>query len=305
MLQKELNEGMEKRGNGEMNSEKTAAVENAEVKGSGFLVEADPAFSNFQEVKVTKVDDSKPWKPPMEVEVAFPDGRKETMDAATPFFTLKSAVEGGKDLTVSAAVAGHVDSLHFKGEDAGSRFDYPSLESMLQDVAGKLPEKVATEPGVSAFDLEMGKHMGKEGLASADELLKDGAISSDEVLAVESERQTVYELNKTGSPEEKKAFVERFRAEHPDSSVQFDVIRGSVVAPVVDVPKRDTTKLFMVFGPNEKDPNRKTMWTAAPGRNMPPHPIPGQHMDKEGTLNEETFAESSKAWFDTMMLVGK
>lgn len=38
---------------------------------------------------------------------------------------------------------------------------------------------------------------------------------------------------------------------------------------------------------------------------MPRHPVPGQHMDKDGKLNEETFEESSKAWFDTMMLTGK
>ena len=103
--------------------------------------------------------------------------------------------------------------------------------------------------------------------------------------------------------EENGVFVESFRAAHPEHKIQFQLVRGTVIVPTVDSPKRPTTKLFMAMGPGVDE--KMTMYTIAPGRDMPRHPNPGQHTDKEGKVNEETFKQSSDAWFDTVMLTGK
>ncbi len=270
---------------------------------SHYSLEADQEFLGFKAVEVTKEDETKPWKPALEVKVTKADGSTvEGLDAAKPFFTFKNS-ESGKDLSVSAAAAGHIDDLHIKGKEAGSHFDYASLEDLFKDVQEKLPDSVATDPGVSAFDMEMGKNMGKEGISSMAELLADGHVSESDVTAITSLKEEVFALNKSGTPEQKKALIEKFAAEHPDAKIKLQLVRGAVLVPIADAPKRDTTKLFMVFGPDAK--GGKTMYTASPGRNMPRHPDPGQHKSGEGVLDEQTFKESSEAWFNTIMLTGK
>jgi len=141
--------------------------------------------------------------------------------------------------------------------------------------------------------------MGKECIASLQELKMSGILTSGDIDSVVALKGTVADLNRSGSKDQKETFV----AQHSNGKVKFQLIRGDVLIPVVDAPKRPTTKLFMVFGPGT-EPNRKTMYTAAPGRNMPRHPNPNQHME-DGKINEVTFKESADAWFDTVMLVGK
>ena len=275
----------------------------SETHEKGFTLERNDRFKDFAKVEVTKTDDSKPWKPPVEVTVTMADGQRvEHLPASTSFYTFH---KGDAALTVSAAAAGHIDSLHIRGEDPGSRFDEPSFDALMADVAPKIPDEVTETPGPSAFSVEMGKNMGKEGIAAIDELLKDGTVRSEDVMSATLVKADVIELNKNGTHESKQAFADAFRAKHPESRIQFQLVRGSVLVPVVDAPKRPTTKLFMVFGPDEARPGQKTMWTAAPGRNMPRHPDPKQHMDKDGKLNDETFNESANAWFDTVMLTGE
>lgn len=270
---------------------------------SHYSLDTDREYLGFQKVEVTKVDETKPWKPALEVKVIKGDGTVvEGIDATTPFFTFKNN-EGGKELTVSAAAAGHIDDLHIKGNDAGSRFNYGSLEELFTDVQSKLPDAVATDPETSAFSMEMGKHMGKEGIAEMSELLEDGVVSESDIEAILMLKEEVFVLNKSGTLEQKKALISKFAGEHAEAKIQLQLVRGDVLVPVVDAPKRDTTKLFMVFGPDTK--GGKTMYTAAPGRNMPRHPNPGQHKSKEGVLDETTFEASSKAWFNTVMLTGK
>ena len=238
-----------------------------------FNLETNTDYLDFQKVEVTKVDESKPWKPPLEVTVTKADGTKvEGVDANLPFFSFKSPTENGVDLTVSAAAAGHIDELHIKGTEPGSRFNYGNLKELFEDVKSKLPEVVSTEKGVSAFDIDMGKSMGKEGIASIGELVKDGTVSAEEFMDMEGIKSKVLELNKAGSPEQKEAFVTAYKNEHSKSKVQFQLVRGAVLIPTVDAPKRETTKLFMVFGPDGKE--GKTLYTTAPGRNMPRHPNP-------------------------------
>ncbi len=256
-----------------------------------------PEYRNFQKVEVTEVDESKPWKPAKKIKVTKENGEEVEIGASTPFFVFKN--KDGKELTVSGEAAGHIDGLHIRGTDAGSVFDEPSLEALMKDASEKMPPSVASEPGVSAFDVEMGKSMGKEGIASMTELIRDGVLTSEDVAQATALKNEVMELNKAGTKEAKEAFV----SSHADGQIRFQLIRGDVLVPVVNTPKRPTTKLFMVFGPAEGD-DRKTMYTAAPGRNMPRHPNPGQHTSKEGVLDETTFKESSDAWFNTVMLVG-
>lgn len=270
-----------------------------EYGNSNYELESNSDYLNFQKVEVTSVDDSKPWKPPLEVSVTKADGTVvDKLDASTPFFTFKDRM--GNVLTVSAADAGHIDSLHIKGEDPGSIFDEPSLEALMKDAAAKMPEGIAEQPGVSAFDVEMGKSMGREGIANLQELVRDGVLTEQDVEAAMALKNEVKALNKEGTKEEKDAFIQA----HNGGKVGFQLIRGDVLVPIVNAPKRPTTKLFMVFGPG-KEGAPKTMYTAAPGRFMPKHPNPGQHKNKENVLDEKTFDESAEAWFNTVMLTGK
>lgn len=273
-----------------------------EFQSPKYSLETNGEFINFQGVEVTKIDDTKPWKPAIEVAVTKADGTvAEELAANTPFFTFRDA--GGKSLTVSAEAAGHIDKLHIKGEDEGSKFDEPSLEALFQDAAKKMRAGIAEEPGTSAFDIEMGKHMGKEGIADMQELVASKEISEADVAVVEACRGEVKQLNKDGTKEDKEAFINKFKDSNGDCKIQFKLVRGDVLVPIVDAAKRDTTKLFMVFGPGDK--GDKTLYTVAPGRNMPRHPNPGQHKNTEGILNEQTFNESADAWFNTVMLTGK
>ena len=279
-----------------------AGAESRETEEQKYALDSNQAFLGFQSVEVTKTDDTKPWKPALEVKVTKADGSvSENLDANTPFFTFRDSE--GNEMTVTAAAAGHIDQLHIKGEDAGSKFDYPSLEALFKDVAQKLPPEVASAPGVSDFALDMECHMGKEGIASMEELKAEGILADSDLSTAESVRAEVEELNKSGDEAAKKAFVEKFKSENPDCKVQFQLVRGTVLVPIVDTPKRDTTKLFMVFGPSAD--GKKTAYTMAPGRHMPRHPNPNQHKSQEGVLNEETFKESADAWFNTVMLTGK
>ena len=273
----------------------------AQEQQPSFTVQPNPEYLGFEKVEVTEVDDSKPWKPALKVRVTKEDGSVvEDLDASTPFFTFKDAE--GDEMTVSAEAAGHIDSLHIRGEDPGSKFDYGSLDALFSDAAAKIPKEAAKEGGPYAFSVDMGKSMGKEGIASMKELLESGVIEQSDIDAARAEKDTVFDLNREGDATAKDAFIAKFRAEHPDSKVQFQLVRGTVLVPTVETPKRDTTELFMVFGPGAD--TRKTLYTAAPGRNMPRHPNPAQHTDAEGKLNEATFNESAEAWFNTVMLTG-
>jgi len=277
-------------------------AESREMEDQAYTLESNQKFSGFQNVEVTKTDDTKPWKPALEVKVTKADGSViEDLDANTPFFTFRDTE--GNEMTVTAAAAGHIDQLHIKGEDAGSKFDYSSLKELFNDVAKKLPPEVASTPGVSDFAIDMERHIGKEGIASMEELRIENILSDVDTNTASAARAEVQELNKNGDKTAKEAFVEKFKTDNPDCQVQFQLVRETVLVPTVDTPKRDTTKLFMVFGPGAD--GEKTAYTMAPGRHMPRHPNPDQHKDEEGTLNKQTFQESADAWFDTVTLIRK
>lgn len=274
-------------------------METRETPGS-YSLESDPKYLNFKKVEVTKRDETKPWKPPVEVKVTLANGNEETIDAGSPFFTFLD--KDLNKLTVGAADAGHIDELHIKGTDLGSKFSQATLEELMNDIAEKLPPTIAQQEGISAFALDMGKKMGKEGLSTLEELTKAGILNETDVQTAEAMRPDVYKLNKSGTAEEKDAFVKKFASDHPENKVQFKLIRGAVLVPVVKAEKQDTTKLYLCFGP--KADKTKPMWTAAPGRYMPRHPNPVQFKPEEGGTEGDLYKESEKAWFDTAMLEG-
>lgn len=269
-------------------------------ESGGYELDSTIKYLNFKKVDVTEVDGSKPWKPATKVKVTKADGKEEEIPAGTPFFTFTD--KDGKRLTVTAATAGHIDDLHIKGTEPGSRFAQSSLEELFVDVAGKLPDGLTAGTNTSVFDIDMGKNMGKEGLASTQELLADGVITQGDIDKSEEAREEVATLNTTGTPDAKQAFVARFKGENPACKIQFQVIRKGVIVPVVQSEKRPTEKLFMVFGYDQAQ-GCKTLWTAAPGRNMPRHPNPTEFRPEEGGVEGLAFQESKKAWFDTVMLV--
>lgn len=279
-----------------------ASIQKAREGGAqGYEMESNEQYLGFQRVKVTEADDTKPWKPATKVEVTLADGStEEGLDANTPFFTIKDAA--GNEMTLTAAAAGHIDSLHIKGEDAGSKFDYPSLEALMQDVAAHMPEGIAAASGVSDFSVDMGKNMGREGVASLQELVEEGILTDEDLKTIEAVRAIVQQLNLEGDAEANQAYVDEYNNAHADSKLKLQVVRGQVIVPTVDTPKRQTNKLFQVWGPGAD--GKKTCYTMAPGRHMPRHPNPGQHMEG-GKMNNDTFQESADAWFETAMLVGE
>lgn len=270
---------------------------------SNYQLEINPQYRDFKSIEVVSVDETKPWKPALKVDVTNPDESKtEGVDASTPYCVFKA--KNGKTLNVSLEAAGHIDKIHIKGEDLGSKFDNVSFESLMKDMAEKIPENIVDNPGVDAFSIEMGKSMGKEGIASMENLKADGILSDTDISLAKKFEQQVTNLNKEVNNEEKNEFIKTFLSSNPDSKIQFQLIRNGVLVPKVDAPKRPTTQLFMVFGPGAN--GEKTLYTVAPGRNMPKHPDPAQHLDeKTGMIDNNSFQESATAWFNTVQLTGK
>jgi hypothetical protein len=58
-----------------------------------------------------------------------------------------------------------------------------------------------------------------------------------------------------------------------------------------------------MMGPDASG-SKPSVYTLAPGRDMPRHPIRGQHTSREQVFDEATFQQSADAWFNTVMLSG-
>ncbi len=247
-------------------------------------------------MSVLTTDDSKPWKPALTVEVRTPRGL-QVVDASTPYLTLG---KGDTALVVSIAAAGHIHHLHIDTKEPASRFAFDSVSSLFTAITNLIPKDRLLQEGVQAFAINLGRSMGAEGIASMSELVADGVLPQADVDVARLVRDEVMHLNATGSLDEKRAMAARYRTEHPDSKIQFILVRGSVLVPTVAAPKRETTELFLAMGPAESGAG-KTLYTAAPGRFMPRHPDPAQFAD-EG-VSGPAFREAAAAWFDTVMLV--
>ena len=275
-------------------------------RAAHYEVAANPEFLGFESVQVTEYDEAKPWRPAKTLEVVGADGSKaEGVDANAMAFTLKD-VEGN-EIEVSIGTAGHIDALHIKGEDLGSKFDEPDFESLMRDAAARLPDGLATRKGIFTLDVDMGKGMGMEGIASLDELVRDGVLTEEDVALARSYKAEIQRLNLEGDSKALQSFVAKFAEEHPDAKVGFKLIRDDrAIVPAVVSPKRPTTKLFVMMGPHPTKSDRVSLYTLAPGRDMPRHPIRGQHTSVDGKdFNAESFQQSAEAWFETAMLTGK
>ncbi len=268
-----------------------------------YTLQVNPEFLDFTALKVTSQDEAKSWKPALTVEVTKADGSVvRDLDANIPFFTFKDSQ--GKEIIVTAATAGHIYHLHIQGEDLGSHFNEPSLQALFADLAAHMPAGLADREGIFTFDIAMDKNMGKEGIASMDELVRDGILTPDDVAAARAYKSEVQALNKGGDKEAMRAFVDQFAEDNPHAKVTFALIRdGEAIVPQVRAAKRVTQKLFVMMGPDTSG-EKRNLYTIAPGRDMPRHPIAGQHVSREGVVDEASFQQSANAWFDTVMLVG-
>lgn len=274
-----------------------------------YRLKVNQEFLHFKKVIVTKFDETKPWKPAVTISVEFQDGNlREGLDAQTPFFTFQDT--DGKEITVSGATAGHIFDVHFSPEDSGSKFDEPDLLSLFQDIAQRMPAGKGAVQGIDTFSLHMEKRMGTEGIASLTELVQDNVLKQEDIDDAMGYKEEVQRLNREGDKGAMKEFVEDYSRNHPQAKVLFRHIRteganSGVIVPHVLAPKRPTNQLFVMIGPNETSTGR-ALFTVAPGRNMPRHPMRGQHIDREtGELDEKTFQESADAWFSTVMLVAE
>lgn len=270
----------------QINSEAQQAVEQ-----DGFELQINSDLQGFQSVQVTKTTKV--------VEVTKADGSVYEVDANTPYAVFKD--DNGYELTVSVKAVGHIDKLHIKGAEPGSKFDIGSIDELMRIVGENLPNDIARTEGVSAFSVETGRPMGEEGVASLDELLEKGLIAHEDIEGLVASRDQISQLNLEGSAEDKDTFVTQFNETYADSKIKLQLVRGGVIVPTANVPKQPTTKLFMVFGPSETG---KTMYTMAPGRFMPKMPNVAEHTAPDGVVNYATFKESSDAWLNTVMLTG-
>ncbi|MCI0479647.1 hypothetical protein L0Y59_03825, partial [Candidatus Uhrbacteria bacterium] len=90
-----------------------------------YALEADPTYKDFRKVEVTAYDETKPWRPALEVSVTKADGAvEEHVDANRPMYTFEDAQ--GRTLTVTIAGAGHIDSTHIHTKELGGRFEQES-----------------------------------------------------------------------------------------------------------------------------------------------------------------------------------
>ena len=275
-------------------------VETAETQAYQLEV-ANRRLSEFSSVEITARDETVAWKPVTEMEVTYADGSiDQNVDPFAPVYEFKA--EDGV-LTVPIQTASHIDETHIHSTEPGSQFGYDSLADLLEDVAKKLPAGLASDPSQRAtLTLEMDKSTGKEGIASLGELEASGILSESDIQSVLGLKEGVTSLNESGDLEAMEAFVTNFAEENPDSKIQFQVVRNGAIVPVVKTPPHDTNELFLAFGPDKQ--GGKTLYTAAPGRSMPKHPIASQHMNQDGSINQKSFKESADAWFNTVMLVG-
>ena len=264
-----------------------------------FKLQINPDLQGFQSISVTDVDDSLPYRPAKLVEVTKADGMVTEADANTPYAVFSDS--NGDEITISIAAAGHIDELHVKGAEPGSKFGVDSLDELMGIVSENLPSDIAQSEGVSAFSVETGKPMGEEGVAGLEELLEKGLISPEDIEGLAASREQISQLNLEGSSEEKDAFVAHFNETYVNSKIKLQLVRGGVIVPAADRPKQPTTKLFMVFGPGKTG---KTMYTMAPGRLMPKMPKVTEHTSPDGVVNVQSFEESSIAWLNTVMLTG-
>ncbi len=271
-----------------------------DIPAPTFELQINPDLQGFQDIQVTAVDESLPYKPATRVEVTLANGDKTEIDADTSYAILRDA-QGG-ELSVSAAAAGHVHELHIAGAEPSSQFEVASMDELLGIVAEHLPEDVTQTDGVSALSVETGRSMGNEGVAGLEELLEKGLISAEDIDSLAASKGNISKLNLEGSPKDKVAFVDAYNTQNVSSKIKLQLVRGTVIVPTADAPKQPTTELFMVFGPGK---NGKTMYTMAPGRYMPQMPNAAEHTSAEGVVNHGSFQESSDAWLNTVMLTGK
>lgn len=265
-------------------------------------LDTNTEYADFKEIVVTKVDETKPWKPALEVEVTKSDGSKEVIPANTPVFKIKD--KDGNEIIMNIESANHVTDRHIHKNDIGSKFYYPNVKDLMEDIYSNIPVEIASNSEKSEVSIDMGKIIGTETVSSKEELKEKGIITDEDINTVEAYRTEVADLNRGGenTRDAKELFVNVFNRDHPDCKIQFSVLNNGVLLPVVKSTPQETSEIFMVIGNN--DEKGRSFRTLTPGRYMPKFPDPKSHYTNENNMfDEEGYKKSEEAWFDTVMLV--
>lgn len=271
-----------------------------ETEKNNYYLNVNHEFLDFKNIEATKIDQTKPWQPALELKLLKADGTTvNNLEANIPFFTLRN--NNGNEIIINGATIYHINYLHFKQNEAGSTFNYPRIINLFEDLAKKLAVEIADNLKANSLSIEMDKIIGKEAVASINELINEKVLTVSDKNIVDYYRDEVRKLNKEATKDEKNDFIAKFKSANSSCKIQFGLIRDSVLIPMVKASKRDTNKLFIALGPNIN--GKKLVYTMAPGRSMPIYPDANKHQDEHGLFNKQTFNESAKAWFDNVMII--
>ena len=294
------------------NSQLKKAARDVEAAVEGFLLDlgrqpqviADPIFEGMVSARVTEIDKTKPFYFPVTVEVAFADGRTQSVPAATPVYTLTYAGVNTR-LTISAASVAHILDTHFNPGKPASQFSYANIGELVADIAGRIDGARVNPTGRNEFRFSMGRNMGTDGVGSLNDLLASGAISTSDNEALGSYSDRLMAANLAGDAQALQALVASFKEEFSTSNIQLEYIaRANCVVPRINMPPQPTQELMVVFGRSE-DAQVATLYTASPGRSMPRFPSRQQHaIPGTSDINTTTFKESFDAWFRHSFLRG-
>lgn len=246
--------------------------------GRGSAVEKSSLIS-FKDIQPSQFHPEKKWMA-THFKIERPDGTVEEVESTTPLLTMQT--KDGTRIEVPAFAAHHVTTLHRKGEEAGSTLG-DSLEASFRAVEEHLPEKLPFAKESAAFEIDLGKTTGTEGVASQKEMLEKGIVSEADLKALATAKDEVFRLNLVGTDEDKQKFVDAFNAKPELSGRNVKLgVRGGAVAPFFITERQATTKMFVVVG-KEKDPDgseHNRIWTIAPGRYMDKLPTDGKFIGR-------------------------
>jgi hypothetical protein len=244
------------------------------IKESNWEVEV---LENVKDVTPSQYHPEKKWMV-THFKIERPDGSTEEIESTKTILKIKS--KDGVEIEIPTFAVNHIMSLHLKGEEAGGVIAGGSLESSFKVVAKHLPAELPFENGVAAFEVDVAQSTGTEGVSSQAEMLKKGIATKGDLKALKIAKDEAFRLNREGSDEEKKKFVDEFNA-----NLSGDVklgIRGGAITPFFTAERQATEKMFLVIG-KEKDQDgleHNRVWTMTPGRYMDKLPTDGKFIGR-------------------------
>ena len=222
-------------------------------------------------------------------EIKTENGEVLTIGAKQPIFKIeRKRIEGenknieGENINniaiieVPAYTVEHIITSHIQGQEAGSTIETEirNLPKFLKEIAERLPDQLEFKEigGIkqAEIQIDLGEIIGYEGIASVDEVKSRRIITDEDVQKLESAREEVFRLNREGSDEEKKKFVEEFNQKMTGRNVKLG-LRGGSIVPFFNAEKQPTSKIVIIIR-EEVDENNQAhyiIYTIFPGRLMP------------------------------------